>query len=74
VVKPKADTPIDANEIRITSQGRARNYITYAMTLLQVFNESEMCQFTIHCLVFVACWEIWFRVYELFLSIGIKKF
>lgn len=37
VEKPKAETPIDANEIRITSLGRARNYITYAMTLLQVF-------------------------------------
>lgn len=48
VVKPKADTPIDANEIRITSQGRARNYITYAMTLLQVFDEFEMCLFTFH--------------------------
>ncbi|XP_039052845.1 ribonuclease P protein subunit p25-like protein isoform X1 [Hibiscus syriacus] len=35
VEKPKADTPIDKNEIRITSQGRMRNYITYAMTLLQ---------------------------------------
>lgn len=37
VEKPRADTPIDANEIRITSQGRMRNYITYAMSLLQVF-------------------------------------
>lgn len=36
VVKKKDETPIDANEIRITSMGRARNYITYAMTLLQV--------------------------------------
>ncbi|KAK8642338.1 hypothetical protein V6N13_011685 [Hibiscus sabdariffa] len=35
VEKPKAETPIDENEIRITSQGRMRNYITYAMTLLQ---------------------------------------
>ncbi|XP_059459497.1 uncharacterized protein LOC132189039 [Corylus avellana] len=35
VEKPRADTPIDANEIRITSQGRMRNYITYAMSLLQ---------------------------------------
>ncbi|XP_075634016.1 uncharacterized protein LOC142606590 [Castanea sativa] len=34
VEKPKADTPIDENEIRITSQGRMRNYITYAMSLL----------------------------------------
>lgn len=37
VEKPKAETPIDENEIRITSQGRMRSYITYAMTLLQVF-------------------------------------
>ena len=37
VEKPKADTPIDENEIRITSQGRMRNYITYAMSLLHVF-------------------------------------
>ena len=37
VEKPKAETLIDENEIRITSQGRMRNYITYAMTLLQVF-------------------------------------
>ncbi|KAE8690327.1 hypothetical protein F3Y22_tig00110895pilonHSYRG00066 [Hibiscus syriacus] len=35
VEKPKAETPIDENEIRITSQGRMRSYITYAMTLLQ---------------------------------------
>ncbi|KAK8512583.1 hypothetical protein V6N12_075155 [Hibiscus sabdariffa] len=35
VEKPKAEAPIDENEIRITSQGRMRSYITYAMTLLQ---------------------------------------
>ncbi|KAL9264052.1 DNA/RNA-binding protein ALBA1-like protein [Drosera capensis] len=35
VEKPKAETPIDENEIRITSQGRMRSYITYAMTLLE---------------------------------------
>ncbi|CAA0831072.1 Alba DNA/RNA-binding protein [Striga hermonthica] len=35
VEKPKAETPIDENEIRITSQGRMRSYITYALTLLQ---------------------------------------
>ncbi|KAG6432016.1 hypothetical protein SASPL_103589 [Salvia splendens] len=35
VEKPKIETPIDENEIRITSQGRMRSYITYAMTLLQ---------------------------------------
>lgn len=36
VEKPRAETHIDENEIRITSQGRMRSYITYAMTLLQV--------------------------------------
>ncbi|KAG8389848.1 hypothetical protein BUALT_Bualt01G0021500 [Buddleja alternifolia] len=37
VEKPKVETPIDENEIRITSQGRMRSYITYAMGLLQVY-------------------------------------
>ena len=36
VEKPRAETPIDENEIRITSQGRMRSYISYAMSLLQV--------------------------------------
>eukprot|EP00268_Persea_americana_P011129 TRINITY_DN1465_c0_g2_i3.p1 TRINITY_DN1465_c0_g2~~TRINITY_DN1465_c0_g2_i3.p1 ORF type:complete len:183 (+),score=31.46 TRINITY_DN1465_c0_g2_i3:314-862(+) len=35
VEKPRAETPINENEIRITAQGRMRNYITYATTLLQ---------------------------------------
>ncbi|XP_051139126.1 uncharacterized protein LOC127256934 [Andrographis paniculata] len=35
VEKPREETPINENEIRITSQGRMRNYITYAMSLLQ---------------------------------------
>lgn len=38
VEKPKVEVPIDENEIRITSQGRMRSYITYAMSLLQVLN------------------------------------
>lgn len=38
VEKPKEDTPINENEIRITTQGRMRNYITYATTLFQVSN------------------------------------
>ncbi|EYU36810.1 hypothetical protein ABFS82_14G302200 [Erythranthe guttata] len=42
VEKPKADTPIDENEIRITSQGRMRSYITYAMTLLQEKGSDEI--------------------------------
>ncbi|PWA95696.1 hypothetical protein CTI12_AA047460 [Artemisia annua] len=36
VEKPRAKQLIDENEIRITSQGRMRSYITYAMALLQV--------------------------------------
>ncbi|XP_010912012.1 uncharacterized protein [Elaeis guineensis] len=35
VEKPRAEEPINENEIRITAQGRIRNYITYATTLLQ---------------------------------------
>ncbi|GFZ10479.1 alba DNA/RNA-binding protein [Actinidia rufa] len=42
VEKPKAETQIDENEIRITSQGRMRNYITYAMTLLQEKGSTEI--------------------------------
>ncbi|KAH9693526.1 Alba domain-containing protein [Citrus sinensis] len=42
VEKPKAETPIDENEIRITSQGRMRSYITYAMTLLQERGSNEI--------------------------------
>ncbi|KAG6419724.1 hypothetical protein SASPL_116234 [Salvia splendens] len=42
VEKPKLETPIDENEIRITSQGRMRSYITYAMTLLQEKGSDEV--------------------------------
>ncbi|XP_060193123.1 glycine-rich cell wall structural protein-like isoform X2 [Lycium barbarum] len=35
VQKPRAENPIKENEIRITTQGRLRNYITYATNLLQ---------------------------------------
>ncbi|KAJ4884592.1 Alba DNA/RNA-binding protein [Raphanus sativus] len=42
VVKKKEERTIDANEIRITSMGRARNYITYAMTLLQEKGSTEV--------------------------------
>ncbi|KAK3008517.1 hypothetical protein RJ639_013225 [Escallonia herrerae] len=42
VEKPRAETPIDENEIRITSQGRMRSYITYAMSLLQEKGSSEI--------------------------------
>ncbi|KAJ0097170.1 hypothetical protein Patl1_27668 [Pistacia atlantica] len=42
VEKPKTETPINENEIRITTQGRMRNYITYATTLLQEKGSSEI--------------------------------
>ncbi|XP_021837437.1 uncharacterized protein [Spinacia oleracea] len=42
VEKPKAETPINENEIRITTQGRMRNYITYATTLLQEKGSDEV--------------------------------
>ncbi|XP_038994630.1 H/ACA ribonucleoprotein complex subunit GAR1-like isoform X1 [Hibiscus syriacus] len=42
VEKPKAEIPINENEIRITTQGRMRNYITYATTLLQEKSSSEI--------------------------------
>ncbi|GLT85963.1 hypothetical protein SLE2022_041280 [Rubroshorea leprosula] len=35
VEKPKTETPINENELRITAQGRMRNYISYAISLLQ---------------------------------------
>lgn len=45
VEKPRPETTINENEIRITTQGRMRNYITYATTLLQV------CLFSVDMLV-----------------------
>ncbi|KAF9613868.1 hypothetical protein IFM89_012416 [Coptis chinensis] len=42
VEKPRAKTPINENEIRITTQGRMRNYITYATTLLQDKGSNEI--------------------------------
>ncbi|XAR48650.1 hypothetical protein NMG60_11031538 [Bertholletia excelsa] len=42
VEKPRPETPINENEIRITTQGRMRNYITYATTLLQEKGSSEI--------------------------------
>uniref|UniRef100_A0A6N2K3M0 DNA/RNA-binding protein Alba-like domain-containing protein n=1 Tax=Salix viminalis TaxID=40686 RepID=A0A6N2K3M0_SALVM len=42
VEKPRADKTIDENEIRITSQGRMRSYISYAMTLLQEKGSNEI--------------------------------
>lgn len=37
VEKPKTETAISENELRITAQGRLRNYISYAISLLEVF-------------------------------------
>ncbi|KAL2457812.1 uncharacterized protein Fot_19536 [Forsythia ovata] len=42
VEKPKVETPIAENEIRITSQGRMRSYITYSMSLLQEKGSDEI--------------------------------
>ncbi|KAM1180195.1 hypothetical protein ACFX2J_019129 [Malus domestica] len=43
VEKPKAEAaPINENEIRITAQGRMRNYITYATTLLHEKGSNEI--------------------------------
>lgn len=36
VEKPRVEEPIKENEIRITTQGKLRNYITYSLTMLQV--------------------------------------
>ncbi|PWA75068.1 hypothetical protein CTI12_AA244170 [Artemisia annua] len=42
VEKPRAEQPIQENEIRITSHGRMRNHITYGMTLLEEKGSSEI--------------------------------
>ncbi|XP_055813047.1 uncharacterized protein LOC129882672 [Solanum dulcamara] len=42
VEKPKPELPINENEIRITSQGLVRNYISYANTLLQERHGKEI--------------------------------
>lgn len=36
VEKPREEAPINENEIRVTTQGRMRNYISYAISLFQV--------------------------------------
>ncbi|KAK1261088.1 hypothetical protein QJS04_geneDACA002347 [Acorus gramineus] len=36
VEKPRPESAINENEIRITTQGLIRNYISYATSLLQV--------------------------------------
>ncbi|XP_031376023.1 protein no-on-transient A-like [Punica granatum] len=42
VEKPKEETPINENEIRVTAQGRMLNYITYATSLLQEKEATEI--------------------------------
>ncbi|XP_008809441.1 ribonuclease P protein subunit p25-like protein isoform X2 [Phoenix dactylifera] len=42
VEKPREETPINQNEIRITTQGRMRNYITYATSLIQEKGSNEI--------------------------------
>ncbi|XP_072981672.1 uncharacterized protein [Typha angustifolia] len=42
VEKPRPETAINENEIRITAQGRMRNYISYATTLLQEKGSDEI--------------------------------
>ncbi|KAJ4716986.1 ribonuclease P protein subunit p25-like protein [Melia azedarach] len=42
VEKPKAETAISENELRITAQGRLRNYISYAISLFQEKGASEI--------------------------------
>ncbi|CAL4985732.1 unnamed protein product [Urochloa decumbens] len=42
VEKPRNDTPISQNEIRITTQGRMRNYISYGMSLLEENGHDEI--------------------------------
>ncbi|KAK3119842.1 hypothetical protein QOZ80_9AG0676150 [Eleusine coracana subsp. coracana] len=42
VEKPRNETPISQNEIRITTQGRMRNYISYGMSLLEESGHDEI--------------------------------
>ncbi|CAL9106611.1 unnamed protein product [Musa textilis] len=42
VQKPREETLINENEIRITSLGRMRNYITYATSMLQENDSNEI--------------------------------
>ncbi|KAJ7538666.1 hypothetical protein O6H91_11G058600 [Diphasiastrum complanatum] len=42
VEKPRPESSISENEIRITTQGKMRNYITYATTLLQEKEATEI--------------------------------
>ncbi|XP_044488337.1 probable H/ACA ribonucleoprotein complex subunit 1 [Mangifera indica] len=42
VEKPRTETAISENELRITAQGRVRNYISYAISLLQDKGANEI--------------------------------
>ncbi|KAH9686004.1 Alba domain-containing protein [Citrus sinensis] len=42
VEKPKTETAISENELRITAQGRLRNYISYAISLLEEKGANEV--------------------------------
>ncbi|XP_076892500.1 uncharacterized protein LOC143544215 [Bidens hawaiensis] len=42
VEKPRTEASIDEKEIRVTTQGRMRNYITYAITLFQEKGSDEI--------------------------------
>ncbi|GAB2298545.1 hypothetical protein Dimus_032611 [Dionaea muscipula] len=42
VEKPKLESPINENEIRVTTQGLIRNYISYATTVLQDKHAKEI--------------------------------
>ena len=53
VEKPKPESPINENEIRITAQGAIRNYISYATSLLQVYH-----RLTIHLICIFMDWFI----------------
>lgn len=87
VEKPRAETPINENEIRITAQGRMRNYITYATTLLQV-SSRPLCFFNFFCpvvlfflwLAFMCCvvfnWKkaSWIRISAVLFVSTARKF
>uniref|UniRef100_M8BAW3 DNA/RNA-binding protein Alba-like domain-containing protein n=1 Tax=Aegilops tauschii TaxID=37682 RepID=M8BAW3_AEGTA len=47
VEKPRNETPIRENEIRITALGRMRNYIGYGMSLLEVIPLAMLCHFAL---------------------------
>ncbi|RVW67897.1 hypothetical protein CK203_050722 [Vitis vinifera] len=50
VEKPRPESTINENEIRITAQGVIRNYISYASTLLQLMvSAASKSQFSPFC-------------------------